>query len=265
MLPPHILYAQRRDGGFMKILVPIKRVPDYQVKVRVKADGSGIETDGIKWIVNPFDEIAVEEALKLKEAGKASEVVVALIGPDDAAAQLRYAMAMGADRGFHVKHDGPVDSDMAARVIAALYRKESFGLVLMGKQAIDSDAGQTPQILAVRLGLPQACFASKIVLEGAEATVTREVDGGLETLKIPVPAVISTDLRLNTPRYASLPGIMKAKKKPLEELSLALLGVDAKPVVMVKRVTPPVVRQGGKKVESVDALVAALRDQVKVF
>ena len=239
----------------MKILVPIKRVPDYEAKIKVKADGSGIETDGIKWIVNPFDEIAVEEALKLKEAGKATEVVVTLVGPADAQQQLRYAMAMGADSGVHVVYDGAVDSDLASR----------YGLVIMGKQAIDSDASQTPQLLAARLDLPQACFASKVVIDGATATVTREVDGGLETIKVAVPCVISTDLRLNTPRYASLPGIMKAKKKPLEEIPLATLGLDLAPKVVVKKMSPPPKRKGGKKVESVEALVKALQEEAKVL
>ena len=249
----------------MKILVPIKRVPDYEAKIKVKADGSGIETDGIKWIVNPFDEIAVEEALKLKEAGKATEVVVTLVGPADAQQQLRYAMAMGADSGVHVVYDGAVDSDLASRALEAVFKKGGYGLVIMGKQAIDSDASQTPQLLAARLDLPQACFASKVVIDGATATVTREVDGGLETIKVAVPCVISTDLRLNTPRYASLPGIMKAKKKPLEEIPLATLGLDLAPKVVVKKMSPPPKRKGGKKVESVEALVKALQEEAKVL
>ncbi len=249
----------------MKILVPIKRVPDYEAKIKVKADGSGIETDGIKWIVNPFDEIAVEEALKLKEAGRATEVVVATLGPDDAQQQLRYAMAMGADSGIHVKFDGPADSDLASRVMAEVYKKGGYGLIIMGKQAIDSDASQTPQLLAYRLGLPQACFASKVVLEGSSATVTREVDGGLETIKVSVPCVISTDLRLNTPRYASLPGIMKAKKKPLEEIALASLGVGDAVKVSVLKMSKPAGRQAGKKVDSVETLVKALHEEAKVI
>jgi electron transfer flavoprotein beta subunit len=249
----------------MKILVPLKRVPDYQAKIKVKADGSGIETADIKWIVNPFDEIAVEEALRLKEAGKATEVVVASIGPADIAQQLRYAMAMGADRGILVVHDQAVDSDLASRIFVALFKKEDFGLIIMGKQAIDSDAGQTPQLLATRLGLPQACFASKVELEGTNAKITREVDGGLETIAVSLPAVISTDLRLNEPRYASLPGIMKAKKKPLEELALASLGVDAAVKVRTRTMAPPAVRQGGKKVENVQELVRLLREEAKVL
>ncbi|RIL10787.1 MAG: electron transfer flavoprotein subunit beta, partial [Proteobacteria bacterium] len=225
----------------MKILVPIKRVPDYQAKVKVKADGSGIETDGIKWIVNPFDEIAVEEALKIKEAGKASEVIVAAIGPEDVSAQLRYAMAMGADRGILVKYDGFVDSDLAAKLLCSLYRKDSYGLIIMGKQAIDSDASQTGQLMAARLSLPQACFASKLVLQGENADVTREVDGGLETIKVPLPCIITTDLRLNEPRYASLPGIMKAKKKQLDEILPGDLdsSIELTPRVKVLKMSPP--------------------------
>jgi electron transfer flavoprotein beta subunit len=212
----------------MKILVPIKRVPDYQAKVKIKPDGSGIETDGIKWIVNPFDEIAVEEALRLKEAGKAAEVIVLSVGPADTAAQIRYALAMGADSGILVKYDGYCDSDLASRVIAEVFKKggsggEGYGLIIMGKQAIDSDANQTAQLLAARLGIAQACFASKMVLESGFAVVTREVDGGLETIKVPTPCVISTDLRLNEPRYASLPGIMKAKKSWILDLCLLIL------------------------------------------
>ncbi len=249
----------------MKILVPVKRVPDYQAKIRVKADGSGIETDGIKWIINPFDEIAVEEALRIKERGQATEVVVASIGPDDAQTQLRYAMAMGADSGILVKTSDEVDSDLASRVFAELWKKGGYGLLIMGKQAIDSDASQTPQLLAARLNLPQASFASKVVLESGKALVTREVDGGLETIRVPMPCVISTDLRLNEPRYAPLPGIMKAKKKPLEEVSLATLGVDtALRVKVLKRAAPPK-RAAGKKVADVSALVAALQQEAKVL
>lgn len=249
----------------MKILVPIKRVPDYGAKIKIKADGSGVETDGVKWVVNPFDEIAVEEAIKIKEAGKADEVVVATIGPADAATQIRYALAMGGDRGILVKHDGELDSDLASRLLAALCKKESYGLIILGKQAVDSDAGQTPQLLAAQLDLPQACFASKLVLEDSAALVTREVDGGLETIRVPRPCVISTDLRLNTPRYASLPGIMKAKKKPLDEIDAASLGVELAPKIKVRKVTPPPSRQAGRKVDSVEALVKALHEEGKVI
>lgn len=249
----------------MKIFVPIKRVPDYQAKIKVKADGSGIETDGIKWIVNPFDEIAVEEALRLKESGKATEVVVASIGPDDTTTQLRYAMAMGADRGVLVKYAGAIDSDLASKILAAVFKREQFGLVIMGKQAIDSDAGQTPQLLAHRLGIPHASFASKVVIEGTGVQVTREVDGGLEAVSLMAPCVISTDLRLNEPRYAPLPGIMKAKKKPLEELTIEQLGVPAQVAVKTVRMSPPAKRQGGRKVENAAALIIALQNEAKVI
>lgn len=251
----------------MKILVPIKRVPDYQAKIKVKADGSGIETDGIKWIINPFDEIAVEEALRIKERGEATEIVVMCIGPDDCTAQLRNALALGADRATHVTHTGELDSNLASLAIAEIYKKEAAGLIILGKQAIDSDAGQTGQLCAVRLGLPQACFASKVTLGAGTATVTREVDGGLETIKIPLPAIISTDLRLNEPRYATLPNQMKAKKKPLETVTLAdlLAGRDLKPQVKIHIMKPPAKRQGGKKVDSVVSLVAALKNEAKVL
>ncbi len=249
----------------MKILVPIKKVPDYQVKVKVKPDSSGIETEGIKWIVNPFDEIAVEEALRIKEAGKASEVIVVSIGSEETATQLRYAMAMGADRGFLVKHSGYCDSDLASRVLEVIYKKENFDLVILGKQAIDSDANQTAQLLAARLGLPQACFASKIVLEEGSALVTREVDGGLETIRVSIPCVISTDLRLNEPRYASLPGIMKAKKKPLEEIEIDSLGIDLNPKVKVLKMSTPAKRQAGRKLADVDELLKVLQEEVKII
>jgi electron transfer flavoprotein beta subunit len=249
----------------MKIFVPIKRVPDYQAKIKVKADGSGIETDGIKWIVNPFDEIAVEEALRIKEGGLATEVVVATIGPDDAATQLRYAMAMGADSGVHVKYDGEIDSALAAEVLAELFKRDQYGLVILGKQSIDSDASQTAQLLAQKLNLPQACFASKVALAGGTAMVTREVDGGLETIKLPMPCVISTDLRLNEPRYASLPGIMKAKKKPLTEMSMGDLGITPAVSIKVVRMSPPPTRQGGRKVATVEELITALSQEAKVI
>lgn len=249
----------------MKILVPIKRVPDYQARIKVKADGSGIDTTGIKWIVNPFDEIAVEEALRIKEAGKATEVVIASLGPEDVSQQIRYAMAMGADSGILVKYDGEVDSDLAARALVEIYKRGGYGMVILGKQAIDSDAGQTAQLLAARLNLPQACFASKVALSDTDATVTREVDGGLETVKISMPCVISTDLRLNEPRYAPLPGIMKAKKKPLETLSLEQLGVATETKIKVLKMYPPAQRAGGKKVDSVGALVKALQEEAKVI
>lgn len=249
----------------MKILVPIKRVPDYQAKVRVSSSGNSIDTDGIKWICNPFDEIAVEEALKIKESGQAAEVVVVTIGPEEAATQLRYGMAMGADSAILVKCATAVDSDLASRILAQVYTRGGYGLVVLGKQAIDSDAGQTGQLLAARLNLPQACFASKVVVEAESALVTREVDGGLESIRIRRPCVITTDLRLNTPRYASLPGIMKAKKKPLEEIPVESLGLDLAPKVKVVRMSSPPKRQAGRKVDSVESLVKALQEEAKVL
>ncbi|MCB0330148.1 MAG: electron transfer flavoprotein subunit beta/FixA family protein [Bdellovibrionales bacterium] len=249
----------------MKILVPVKRVPDYEAKIRVNSEKNGIVTDGIKWIVNPFDEIAVEEAIKIRDGGGAEEVVVVGIGPEDSVTQLRYGMAMGADRGILVKHDGYVDSDLASRVLAEVYKKGEYGLIIMGKQSIDSDANQTSQLLAERLNLPQACFASKVELSDGKAIVTREVDGGLETIAVSTPCVISTDLRLNEPRYASLPGIMKAKKKPMEELTLADLGVEDSTKVRILRMNPPAERSAGRKVEDVAALLAALQNEAKVL
>jgi electron transfer flavoprotein beta subunit len=249
----------------MKIFVPIKRVPDYQTKVKVKSDSSGIETDGIKWIVNPFDEIAVEEAIKIRDAGNATEVVVITVGPEDASQQLRYAMAMGADSALHVKTDLFVDSDLASRALAAVYQKGSYGLVIMGKQSIDSDASQTGQLLASLLGIPQGCFASKLEFENGKARVVREVDGGLETVLIPMPCVVTTDLRLNTPRYASLPGIMKAKKKPLEEFTLESIGVDTATKIKIHRMSLPDKKQAGRKVADVTELVSILKDEAKVL
>jgi electron transfer flavoprotein beta subunit len=249
----------------MKILVPVKRVPDWQIKLKLQADGSGIQTDGIKWILNTFDEIAVEEAIRLKEKGVASEIVVVSVGPADCRARLEYALAMGADSAILVKHDGAVDSDLAARAIGAVYGRGGYSLVLMGKQAIDSDSNQTAQLIAGRLGLPQACFASKVVVEGDALVVTREVDGGLETIKVPVPCVVSTDLRLNEPRYAALPNLMKAKKKPFEELTLEGLGVPADIKVRVRSMSVPAGRQAGRKVASVEELVVALQGEAKVL
>jgi electron transfer flavoprotein beta subunit len=251
----------------MKILVPIKRVPDYQAKIKVKADGSGIETDGIKWIINPFDEIAIEEALRIKERGEAAEVVVVTIGSEECSAQLRYALALGADRAILVNSNVEVDSDIASKAISAVFSKEQANLMLLGKQAIDSDAGQTAQLCAVRLGVALASFASKVTLSGGSATVVREVDGGLETLKITLPAVISTDLRLNEPRYATLPGQMKAKKKPLDTFALSDLvaAQDLNPKVKVLKMMPPPIRKGGGKVESVAALFSALKNEAKVI
>lgn len=249
----------------MKILVPIKRVPDWQQKLKLAPDGSGIAVDGVKWIINTFDEIAVEEAIRLKEKGAATEIVVVGIGPADTRARLEYALAMGADSAVLVKHDGATDSDLASRAIAEVYKRGEYGLIIMGKQAIDSDSGQTAQLLAARLNLPQACFASKVVIEGQSATVTREVDGGLEHLKVPLPAVVSTDLRLNEPRYAALPNLMKAKKKPFEELTFEQLGVAPEVKVKVVRMAQPSGRKAGKKVANVAELIEALQKEAKVL
>ncbi len=249
----------------MKILVPVKRVPDYEAKIKINSDGSGIVTDGIKWIANPFDEIAVEEALKIREKGDASEVVVVGIGPADAATQLRYGMAMGADSGVLVTYDGEVDSDLAARAIAAVYEKGEYGMIIMGKQSIDSDANQTGQLVAEHLGLPQACFASKVELGEGSVKVTREVDGGLETVEVSTPCVITTDLRLNEPRYASLPGIMKAKKKPMDEIPLGDLGIEPNVRISIRKMSPPPERAAGRKVADVAELVSALQNEAKVL
>lgn len=250
-----------------KILVPIKRVPDYAVKPKILPDGSGVQTEGVKWIVNPFDEIAVEEALRIKEARGDVEVVVMSIGPQAATEQVRTALAMGADRAILVVTNAAIDSDAAHRVIAAFAKKEEFRLIIMGKQSIDSDANQTGQLLAADLGIPQATFASKVVIDESwsSATVTREVDGGLETITVTLPAVITTDLRLNEPRYPSLPGIVKAKKKPLEEVALESLGIDVAPKVRIVKVEAPAARKGGVKVSNVSELVQKLQNEAKVL
>lgn len=254
----------------MKILVPIKRVVDYNVKIRVKADGSGVELANVKMSVNPFDEIAVEEAVRLKEAGKATEVVVVTIGPDKAQEQLRTAMAIGADRGIHVKTDAPIDLGgveplAVAKTLKALVEKENPDLVIMGKQSIDDDSNQTGQMLSALLGWSQGTFASKVEMGAGTVKVTREVDGGLETIEIKTPAIITTDLRLNEPRYAKLPDIMAAKKKPLETLEPSALGVDYAPRLSVVKVAEPPVRKGGGKVASVDELIDKLKNEAKVI
>ena len=249
----------------MRVLVPIKRVPDYQVKVKVKADGSGIETDGVKWVINPFDEIAVEEAIRLKEKGIVTEVVVVTVGVAEAAAQLRSALALGADKAIHVIYGGALDSDLAAKVLEAVYRRGEYGLVIMGKQGVDSDASQTAPLLAARLKLPQACFASKVEISDGKATVTREVDGGLDTIRVSLPAVISTDLRLNEPRYASLFGVKAAKNKPLEEIAFDTLQISSELKLKVLSMATPPKRQAGVKVGSVAELVTALQNQAKVL
>ena len=243
----------------MKILVGIKRVVDYNVRVRVKPDGSGVATEGVKMSINPFDEIALEEALRIKERGAATEVVVATVGPADCQQQLRTALAMGADRALHVQTDAAIEPLTGARVLLALVKREQPGLVILGKQAIDDDNNQTGQMLAALWQRPQATFASKVELEGGRATVTREVDAGLETIEVDLPAVITTDLRLNEPRYVKLPDIMKAKKKPLETLAPADLGVTPGTQVKVVRCDPPAQRQKGVMVKNAQELVAALK------
>ena len=254
----------------MKILVPVKRVVDYNVKIRVKADESGVELANVKMSVNPFDEIAIEEAVRLKEAGKAEEVIAVTIGPDKAQEQLRTALAIGADRAILVKTDAPIDLGgveplAVANILKALAEKESPDLVIMGKQSIDDDSNQTGQMLSALLGWAQGTFASELEIGDGELSVTREIDGGLETLKLKTPAVITTDLRLNEPRYAKLPDIMKAKKKPLEEITPDDLGVDVSPRLEIVKVSEPPVRQGGGKVESVDELVEKLKNEAKVI
>jgi len=242
-----------------RILVGIKRVIDFNVRVRVKPDGSGVITDSVKMSINPFDEIALEEALRIKERGGAEEVVAVTIGPGDCQQQLRSALAMGADRAIHVVHDGGLEPLAAARVFLKLIEKEQPFLVLLGKQAIDDDNNQTGQMLAALWQRPQATFASKVELTDSAARVTREVDAGLETLEIDLPAVVTTDLRLNEPRYVKLPDIMKAKKKPLESVPFADLGVAAAARVKVVHTEPPAQRQKGIMVKDTQELVEALR------
>ena len=249
----------------MKILVPVKRVVDYNVKIRVKSDGSGVELANIKMSMNPFDEIAVEEALRLKEAGKAAEVVCVSIGPQQSAETIRAGLAMGADRGILVKTDKPTEPLTVAKILKAIIEQEKPGLVILGKQAIDDDCNQTGQMLAALLSWPQGTFASKIVIGDGSLDVTREVDGGLQTLTLKTPAIITTDLRLNEPRYASLPNIMKAKKKPIDETTPEALGVDAAPRLKVLKTVEPPGRKAGAKVKSVAELVAKLKDEAGVI
>jgi len=244
-----------------KILVGLKRVVDYNVRVRVRSDGSGVETDGVKMSINPFDEIALEEALRIKERGEASEVIVVSIGPSEAQQQLRTGLAMGADRAILIESADPVDPLTGARVFLELVNREQPGLVLLGKQAIDNDNNQAGQMLAAIWGRPQATFASKIEIEGSKAKVTREVDIGLETIEIDLPAVVTTDLRLNEPRYVKLPDIMKAKKKPLDITPLAELGVDTATACTEVAFEPPEERQKGIMVQDVAGLVEALKDK----
>lgn len=244
----------------MKILVPVKRVIDYNVKPRVKADGTGVDLANVKMSMNPFDEIAVEEAIRLKEKGAATEVVVVSIGPAKAQETLRTALAMGADRAILVQTDDEVEPLAVAKILKAIADEEQPGLVVMGKQAIDDDSNQTGQMLAALMGRPQGTFASKVEVSGDKVSVTREVDGGLETVSLALPAIVTTDLRLNEPRYASLPNIMKAKSKPLATKTPADFGVDTTPRLKTLKVSEPPVRKAGIKVGSVDELVAKIKE-----
>ncbi|CAN7710386.1 electron transfer flavoprotein subunit beta/FixA family protein [Bosea sp. LjRoot237] len=243
----------------MKILVPVKRVVDFNVKIRVKGDGSGVELANVKMSMNPFDEIAVEEALRLKEAGKATEVIVVSVGPAQAAETIRTGLAMGADRGILVKTDAPVEPLAVAKLLKKIVEQETPELVILGKQAIDDDSNQTGQMLAALLGWPQGTFASKVVIGDGSADVTREVDGGLQTVSLKLPAIVTTDLRLNEPRYASLPNIMKAKKKPLDETTPETLGVDVAPRLKVLKTAEPAGRSAGIKVSNAAELVSKLK------
>jgi electron transfer flavoprotein beta subunit len=249
----------------MKILVPIKRVVDFNVKVRVKSDGSGVETANVKMSINPFDEIAVEEAVRLKEAGTATEIVAVSVGPTPCQEQLRLALAIGADRAILVETALETQSLGVAKTLQKLVEKEQPRLVILGKQAIDDDSNQTGQMLAALLGWPQATFASRVKIEGEEAVVTREVDGGLETVAIKLPAIVTTDLRLNEPRYATLPNIMKAKKKPLDVIKPEALGVDLTPRLKTLKVQEPPKRKAGAQVKSVDELVEKLKQEARVI
>ena len=249
----------------MKVLVPVKRVVDYNVKVRVKSDGTGVDTANVKMSMNPFDEIALEEAMRLKEAGKVTEVVAISSGVTQCQETLRTAMAIGADRGILVETTTELEPLAVAKLVKALAEKEQPQLIILGKQAIDDDSNQTGQMLAALLGWPQATFASKVVLEDGKVTVTREVDGGLETLALTLPAIITTDLRLNEPRYVTLPNIMKAKKKPLETVKPEDLGIDVVPRLKTLKVVEPAKRSAGIKVPDVATLVAKLRTEAKVI
>ena len=245
----------------MKILVPVKRAIDKDVKIRVKPDGSGVELAGVKMSMNPFDEIAVEEAIRLKEAGKVSEIVAVSIGPQQAGETIRMALAMGADRGILVKVEAPVEPLAVAKILKGIAEAEQPGLVIMGKQAIDDDCNQTGQMLAALLGWPQGTFASKVALDGEALEVTREVDGGLQTVKLKMPAIVTTDLRLNEPRYISLPNIMSAKKKPIAEKTAADYGVDVSPRLEVVKTAEPPTRKAGVKVTTVAELVDKLKNE----
>ena len=249
----------------MKVLVPVKRVVDYNVKIRVKQDGTGVELANVKMSMNPFDEIAVEEAVRMKEKGVATEIVAVSIGPQQATETIRTALAMGADRGILVKVDHAVEPLAVAKILKSIVDAEKPGLVILGKQAIDDDCNQTGQMLAALLGWPQGTFASKVALDGDSVTVTREVDGGLQTVSLKLPAVVTTDLRLNEPRYASLPNIMKAKKKIIEEKTPEDLGVDVAPRLKVLKTVAPPARKAGVKLASAAELVAKLKDEAGVI
>jgi electron transfer flavoprotein beta subunit len=249
----------------MKVLVAVKRVVDYNVKVRVKPDNSGVDLANVKMAMNPFCEIAVEEAVRLKEKGVVSEIVVVSIGPKACQEQIRTALALGADRGIHIETDAEIQSLQAAKLLKAVADKEQPNLVILGKQAIDSDNNQTGQMLAALAGMSQGTFASEVVIDGDKVNVTREVDGGMMTVSLTLPAVVTTDLRLNEPRYASLPNIMKAKKKPLESMSPADLGVDVAPRLTIVKVEAPASRQAGIKVADVAELVNKLKNEAKVI
>jgi len=249
----------------MKVLVPVKRVIDYNVKARVKADGSGIDLANVKMSMNPFDEISIEQAVRMKEAGTATEIVIVSIGPAAAQETIRTALAMGGDRGILVKTDQTVEPIAVAKILKAITEQENADIVILGKQAIDDDSNQTGQMLAALLGRSQATFASEVKIEGGKAEVTREVDGGLQTIRVNLPTVITVDLRLNEPRYASLPNIMKARKKPIDEKAPADYGVDITPRLKVLKTTEPPTRKAGVKVESVQDLVAKLRNEAGVI
>ena len=249
----------------MKVLVPVKRVIDYNVKVRVKADNSGVELANVKMAMNPFDEIAVEQALRLKEAGGAEEVIVVSIGPAQNRETIRTGLAMGADRGIHIEASHDIEPLAVAKLLKAVVEQENPGLVLVGKQAIDDDCNQTGQMLAALLGWAQGTFVSALDVAGDKAKIVREVDGGLEHLEIKMPAIVSVDLRLNEPRYASLPNIMKAKKKPLDSLTVDDLGVDIKPRLTIVKVEEPAAREAGIKVADVKELVEKLKNEAKVI
>ncbi|MFL5237758.1 MAG: electron transfer flavoprotein subunit beta/FixA family protein [Rhizomicrobium sp.] len=244
----------------MKVIVPVKRVIDFKVKVRVKADGSGVDLANVKMSMNPFDEIAVEEAVRLKEKGTATEIIAVSIGPQQAGETLRTALALGADRGILVKADGPVEPLAVAKILKGICEAEQPRLVILGKQAIDDDSNQTGQMLAALLGWPQGTFAHKLEMKDGKADVEREIDGGLQTVQVKLPAVVTTDLRLNEPRYASLPNIMKAKKKPVAEKTPADYGVDVTPRLMVLKVVEPAKRQGGVKLKTAGELVGKLKE-----